>query len=324
MELNKDSFITMNDGNRIPVLGFGTYAPEDVPKSQAKEGVKVAIEVGYRHIDAAFLYQNEVEVGEAIREKIADGTVKREEIFSTGKLWSTFHSPELVRIGLEKSLKALQLNYMDLFIIHWPVSFKPGDNPVPMDENGKIIFHHVDLRATWEALETCKDAGLVKSIGVSNFNRRQLELILDKPGLKYKPVCNQVECHAYLNQRKMREFCKSKNIVLVAYSVLGSSRDKNCIDQRSPVLLDDPVLLKIGQKYKKYPAQVAMRYFLQHGVVVLAKSFTPERIKQNIQVFDFQLAPEDMEAIAALNKDLRYLDMKRISEHPEFPFGDEY
>ncbi|XP_069084016.1 estradiol 17 beta-dehydrogenase 5-like [Pleurodeles waltl] len=324
MELNKDSFFTMNDGNRIPVLGFGTYAPEGVPKSQAKEGVKVAIEVGYRHIDAAFMYKNEVEVGEAIREKIADGTVKRQEIFYTGKLWSTFLSPELVRTGLEKSLKALQLDYMDLFIIHWPVSLKPGDNLLPVDENGKVIYHSVDLRATWEAMEACKDAGLVKSIGVSNFNRRQLELILNKPGLKYKPVCNQVECHAYLNQQKLREFCKSKNIVLVAYSVLGSSRDKNWIDQRSPVLLDDPVLLKIGQKYKKSSAQVAMRYFLQQGVVVLAKSFTPERIKHNIEVFDFHLAPEDMEAIDALNKDMRYLDMKGMSDYPEFPFNDEY
>ncbi|KAJ1166577.1 hypothetical protein NDU88_006976 [Pleurodeles waltl] len=324
MELTKDSSITMNDGNRIPVLGFGTYSPEGVPKSQAKEGVKVAIEVGYRHIDGAFVYQNEVEVGEAIREKIADGTVKREEIFYTGKLWSTFLSPELVRTGLDKSLKALQLDYLDLFIIHWPFSFKPGDNSLPMDENRKVIYHSVDLRATWEVMEACKDAGLVKSIGVSNFNRRQLELILNKPGLKYKPVCNQVECHVYLNQRKMQEFCKSKNIVLVGYSVLGSSREKDWVDQTSPVLLDDPVLLKIGQKYKKSSAQVAMRYILQQGVVALAKSFTPERIRQNIQLFDFHLAPEDMEAIDALNKDMRYVHMKSISDHPEFPFNDEY
>ncbi|KAJ1166584.1 hypothetical protein NDU88_006983 [Pleurodeles waltl] len=323
MALDKDSFITMSDGNRIPVLGFGTYAPEDVPKGQCKAGVKAAIEVGFRHIDGAYLYQNEVEVGEAIREKIADGTVKREEIFCTGKLWVTFHPPELVRQGLEKSLKALQLDYIDLFLIHCPFSLKPGESIIPMDENGKIICHSVDLRATWEAMEACKDAGLVKSIGVSNFNRRQLELILNKPGLKHQPVCNQVECHVYLNQCKMLEFCKSKNIVLVAYQVLGSSRDK-WIDQTTPVLLDDPVLLKIGLKYKKSSAQIAVRYILQRDIVVLAKSFTPEHIKQNIQVFDFHLAPEDMQAIDGLNRDMRYLPMKLYAEHPEYPFREEY
>ncbi|XP_078524335.1 aldo-keto reductase family 1 member C1-like [Lissotriton helveticus] len=323
MALSKDSFITLNDGNRIPVLGLGTYAPEDVPKGQTKAGVKAAIEAGFRHIDGAYLYQNEDEVGEAIREKIADGTVKREEIFYTGKLWSTFHPTELVRQGLQASLKALQLDYIDLFLIHCPFSLKPGESIIPMDENGKCIYDYVDLRATWEAMEACKDAGLVKSIGVSNFNRRQLGLILNKPGLKYKPVCNQVECHVYLNQWKMREFCKSKNIVLVAYQVLGSSRDK-WIDQTTPVLLDDPVLLKIGVKYKTSSAQIAIRYILQKDIVVLAKSFNPEHIKQNIQVFEFQLAPEDMEAIDGLNIDKRYLPMKEHADSPEFPFSEEY
>ncbi|CAN2390828.1 aldo-keto reductase family 1, partial [Pristimantis euphronides] len=121
-------------------------------------------------------------------------------------------------------MKDLQLDYMDLFIIHTPVGFKPGDDPGPKDENWKPIFHNTDLLATWKALEACKDAGLVRSIGVSNFNRRQLEWILSMPGLKYKPVCNQVECHIYLNQSKLLEFCKSHDIVVVGYSVLGSSR----------------------------------------------------------------------------------------------------
>ncbi|XP_078524334.1 estradiol 17 beta-dehydrogenase 5-like isoform X2 [Lissotriton helveticus] len=284
MELKKDSFITMSDKNRIPVLGFGTNAPEEVPKSQTKEATKVAIEFGFRHIDSAQLYQNEVEVGEAIREKIADGTVKREEIFYTGKLPPNCNSPEMVRQCLEKSLKYLHLDYMDMFLIHFPMSFAPGDSFYPLDETGKIICMNTDLCATWEAMEACKDAGLVKSIGVSNFNRRQLELILNKPGLKYKPVCNQVECHIYLNQSKLLEFCKSKNIVLVAYRVLGSSRDKACIDQNSPVLLKDPVLVQIGQKYNKSPAQIALRNVLQRGVVALAMSFSAEHIKQNLQV----------------------------------------
>ncbi|KAG8535576.1 hypothetical protein GDO81_028228 [Engystomops pustulosus] len=199
-------------------------SPAQYTKEQAGESVKVAIEVGYRHIDCAVMYGNEVQVGEAIRSKIKDGTVTREDIFYTGKLWSNNQAPERVRLALEKSLADLQLDYLDLFLIHTPVEFQPGDNPFPTDENGKLIFHNTDIRETWKALEACKDAGLVRSIGVSNFNHKQLELILNIPGLKYKPVCNQVECHIFLNQGKLLEFCKSQDIVLVGYSVLGSSR----------------------------------------------------------------------------------------------------
>uniref|UniRef100_A0A8C8SJB1 NADP-dependent oxidoreductase domain-containing protein n=1 Tax=Pelusios castaneus TaxID=367368 RepID=A0A8C8SJB1_9SAUR len=291
-----------------------------VPKSKCEEAVKVAIEVGYRHIDGAYVYENEEAIGRAIREKIADGTVKREEIFYTGKLWSTFHTPEMVRPVLEKSLKSLQFDYIDLYIIHTPLPLKPGDDIFPVDGNGKLIFDNVDLCATWEAMEACKDAGLVKSIGVSNFNHRQLEMILNKPALKYKPVCNQVECHPYLNQRKMLEFCKSKNIVLVAYSALGSHRDERWVDQSTPLLLADPVLNTLAKKYNRSPALVAMRYQLQRGVVVLAKSYTRKHIEDNFKVFDLQLTEEDMKAIDSLNQNLQpgFLD------HPEYPYADDY
>ncbi|XP_031754419.1 aldo-keto reductase family 1 member C15-like [Xenopus tropicalis] len=324
MALHRDSYVVLNDGHKMPVLGFGTFVPGKLPKSLAEEGTKVAIDVGYRHIDSAFFYGNEVEVGRAIRAKIADGTVKREDVFYTGKLWCTFHTPERVRVCLDKSLKDLQLDYLDLFIIHIPVEFKPGDDPLPVDENGKCIFHNTDLRDTWKALEKCKDAGLVRSIGVSNFNHKQLELILNMPGLKYKPVCNQVECHIYLNQSKLLEFCKSKDIVLVAYGVLGSTRDKKWIDQSTPFLLENAVLNAIAKKHNCTPAHVAMRYLLQRGVVVLAKSFNPARIKENFKVFNFQLDDEDMKTIDEINRDLRYLDITAWSDHPKYPFHEEY
>ncbi|XP_063785140.1 aldo-keto reductase family 1 member C15-like isoform X2 [Pseudophryne corroboree] len=289
------------------------------------EGTKVAIEVGYRHIDGAFLYGNEVEVGRAIKEKIADGTIRREDLFHTGKLWSTFHSPELVRPALEKSLKDLQMDYLDLFLIHVPVGLKPGEDILPVDENGKYLYSNTDIRDTWEAMEKCKDAGLVKSIGVSRFNRRQLELILNKPDLKHKPVCNQVECHLYLSQSKMLEFCRSHDIVLVGFSVLGSSRDETyCIGQGAPVLLEDPVLNAIAEKLGRTPAQVAMRHLLQRGIVVLAKSFTPSRIKQNLQALDFQLSAEDMRSLEKLNRNMRYDSMSMWMDHPKYPFHDEY
>ncbi|XP_056373669.1 aldo-keto reductase family 1 member C1-like [Hyla sarda] len=324
MALKPDSYVVLNDGHKMPVIGFGTYAPETYTKEQAGESTKVAIEAGYRHIDCAFLYGNEVQVGQAIRSKIADGTVKREDIFYTGKLWSTFHTPERVRPALEHSLKDLQLDYMDLFIIHTPVEFQPGDNLMPTDENGKLMFHNTDVRDTWKAMEACKDAGLVRSIGVSNFNRRQLELILNMPGLKYKPVCNQVECHIFLNQSKLLEFCKSNDIVLVGYSVLGSSRVEGWIDQNSPKVLEDPVLNTIAKKVNRSPAQVAMRYLLQRGIVILAKSFTSERIRQNFQIFDFELSDEDMKSLDGVNRNLRYLDIEVWKDHPKYPFHDEY
>ncbi|KAM5235023.1 aldo-keto reductase family 1 member C23-like protein [Ctenodactylus gundi] len=169
-------------------------------------------------------------------------------------------------------------------------------------------------------MEKCKEAGLAKSIGVSNFNRRQLEMILNKPGLKYKPVCNQtsydltpfylvclqVECHVYLNQSKLLDFCKSKDIVLVAYCALGTSRDKRWVDPSSPVLLEDPVLCAMAKKYKRTEALIALRYQVQRGVVVLARSFNEKRIKENMQVFEFQLTSEDMKILDGLNRNFRY------------------
>ncbi|XP_017912810.1 PREDICTED: dihydrodiol dehydrogenase 3 isoform X2 [Capra hircus] len=294
----KGQRVKLNDGHFIPVLGFGTFAPPEVPKSEALEVTKFAIEVGFRHIDSAHLYQNEEQVGQAIRSKIADGTVKREDVFYTSKLWSTSLRPELVRPALEKSLNNLQLDYVDLYIIHFPVALK--------------------------ALEKCKDAGLTKSIGVSNFNHKQLEKILNKPRLKYKPVCNQVECHPYLNQSKLLDFCKSHDIVLVAYGALGSQRLKEWVNPNLPFLLEDPVLSAIAKKHKQTPAVVALRYQIQRGVVVLAKSYNKKRIKENIQVFDFELTPEDMKAIDGLNSSIRYNELLLGVGHPEYPFFEEY
>ena len=321
---SKQQTVRLSDGHFIPILGFGTYAPQEVPKSKATEATKIAIDAGFRHIDSASMYQNEKEVGLAIRSKIADGTVKREDIFYTSKVWCTFHRPELVRVCLEQSLKQLQLDYVDLYLIHFPMAMKPGENYLPKDENGKLIYDAVDICDTWEAMEKCKDAGLAKSIGVSNFNHRQLERILNKPGLKYKPVCNQVECHLYLNQRKLLDYCESKDIVLVAYGALGTQRYKEWVDQNSPVLLNDPVLCDVAKKNKRSPALIALRYLIQRGIVPLAQSFKENEMRENLQVFGFQLSPEDMKTLDGLNKNFRYLPAEFLADHPEYPFSEEY
>ncbi|XP_013204478.1 aldo-keto reductase family 1 member C18 isoform X2 [Microtus ochrogaster] len=303
---SKAQKMELNDGHSIPVLGFGTFVTEEHLKKKSMESTKIAIDVGFRHIDCSHFYQNEEELGQAIRSKIEDGTVKREDIFYTSKLWSTCHRPELVRPSLESSLRKLKLDYVDLYLIHFPVSLKPGDSLLPQDEHGNLILDTVDLCATWEAMEKCKDAGLAKSIGVSNFNRRLLEMILKKPGLRYKPVCNQVECHPYLNQSKLLDYCKMNDIILVAYGALGTQRYKNCTNEDTPVLLEDPVLCAMAKKYKRTPALIALRYQLQRGIVVLAKSFNEEHIRENMQVFDFELASDHMKILDGLDRNLRY------------------
>ncbi|CAO2595140.1 Aldo-keto reductase family 1 member C13 [Lemmus lemmus] len=295
---SKQQLVKLNDGHFIPALGFGTYKPQEVHISKSLEAANLAIGAGFRHIDTAFVYHVEEEIGQAIQSKIKAGVVKREDLFITTKL---------VQPSLEKSLKKLQLDYVDLYLIHYPVPLKPGDDDFPVDEQGKLLLDTVDLCTTWEELEKCKDAGLVKSIGVSNFNRRQLERILNKPGLKYKPVCNQVECHLYLNQSRLLDYCKSKDIVLIAYGALGTQRYKEWVDQNSPVLLHDPVLCDVAKKNKRSPALIALRYLIQRGVVPLAQSFKENEMKENLQVFEFQLSPEDMKTLDGLNKNFRYL-----------------
>ncbi|XP_072259183.1 aldo-keto reductase family 1 member C23-like protein [Pyxicephalus adspersus] len=315
-QLHQDSHLLLNDGHRMPVVALGTFNSNISLINTVKEAVKTALDIGYRHVDCAYIYMSEKGIGQAFREKFSEGKIKREDVFYTSKLWLTFHQPHLVRPAIERSLAALQMEYIDLFIIHHPISFEPGDNLFPRDEKGEPLFDLVDFRQTWEAMEQCKDAGLVKSIGVSNFTRRQLEFILNKPGLKYKPVCNQVECHPYLNQKAMLEFCKSHDIVLVAYGILGSPIDSFWSEKHCLSLLEDPILISIGKKYQKSPAQVSIRYILQRGCVAIVKSFNPELMKQNFQVFDFELSKEDMKTIDGLNKNLRYWTYKMWKNHP--------
>uniref|UniRef100_A0A8D0Q070 Aldo-keto reductase family 1 member D1 n=2 Tax=Sus scrofa TaxID=9823 RepID=A0A8D0Q070_PIG len=276
--------IPLNDGNSIPIIGLGTFSePKLTPKGICGTSVKIAIDTGYRHIDGAFIYQNEHEVGEAIREKIAEGKVRREDIFYCGKLWATNLDPEMVRPALERTLKVLQLDYVDLYIIEVPMAFKPGDDNFPKDENGKWLYCKSNLCGTWE-----------------------------------------VECHPYFTQQKLLKFCQQHDIVIIAYSPLGTSRNPSWVNVSSPPLLKDELLNSLGKKYNKTAAQVVLRFSIQRGVVVIPKSFTPERIKENFQIFDFSLTEDEMKDIEALNKNVRFVEMLMWRDHPEYPFHDEY
>ncbi|XP_078524683.1 aldo-keto reductase family 1 member B1-like [Lissotriton helveticus] len=241
-----------------------------------------AIDAGYRHFDSAYSYKNEHEVGEGIRQKIQQGVVKREDLFVVSKLWCTFHEKSMVKVGCQKTLDALKFDYLDMYLIHWPVGFKAGDTMFPLDENGHAIRSNTNILETWE-----------------------------------------VECHPYLTQVKLVEYCQSKGIAVTVYSPLGSP-DRPSAKPGDPVLLVDPRIKKIAEKYKKTSAQVLLRFQIQRNVIVIPKSVTPERIKENFQIFDFELTKDEMDTILSLNRNWRLCDMEICRKQKDYPFAAEF
>lgn len=282
--------------------------------------MKTAIEVGYRHIDCAFVYGNEKEVGAAISSKIADGTVKREDLFITSKLWNTFHRPDLVKGALLKSLENLNLTYLDLYLVHWPQAYKEEGELFPKDADDKIAFSDVDYVDTWKALEPLVGEGLVRSIGISNFNSKQVARLLEHASIV--PVTNQIECHPYLNQRRLKDFCEARKITITAYSPLGSP-DRPWAKPDDPSLLDDPKLKAIADRLGKTVAQVLIRYQIDRNNIVIPKSVTASRIASNFDVFDFKLSQEDMSLIDSFDCNGRMVPMTASLGHKYHPFENE-
>ncbi|MDN6195520.1 MAG: aldo/keto reductase [Atopostipes suicloacalis] len=268
--MNLESTYTLNDGVKIPVLGFGTYKmPND---EKTKEIVKYAIESGYRHIDTASLYKNEEVVGQAIREAIEEGIVSRDEIFVTTKLWNDDQGYESTKEALRNSLERLRLDYVDLYLIHWPNPQKYRDQWQEKNEE------------SWRAMEEAQAEGKTRSIGVSNFMPRHLKPLLESA--KVKPSVNQIMLNPSVQQKETVKKNKEEDILSVAYSPLARGQ-----------IFEIDELKEIAKKYNKTSAQIVLRWGLQHGFLPLPKTETMSLVKENADIFDFELSEKDMEKI---------------------------
>jgi diketogulonate reductase-like aldo/keto reductase len=275
----RQSRIALKHGTgSIPVVGFGTLIPDLAATTQA---TGTALAAGYRHLDCAERYRNEEAVGEAIREALDAGTVAREDLFVTTKLWNTNHRPDRVRPALDASCQRLHVDYVDLYLIHTPYAFVPGDDQDPRDEHGEVIYDkEVTLVETWHALEQLVDDGVAKAIGVSDISLDKLREVV--AAARIKPAVVQVESHPYLPEWELLEFCEENGIVLLAFAPLGHGM--------KPSLLEDPVITAIAERTHISPAQVALSWAAQRGTAFLTTSTKPERIQQNYQIVRL---PED-------------------------------
>ncbi|XP_048002214.1 aldo-keto reductase AKR2E4-like isoform X1 [Leguminivora glycinivorella] len=303
----------LNDNNKVPSFGLGTWlgfsdkGRVEPQGHEVEDAVAWAIDAGYRHIDTAHIYDTEDQVGRAIKKKIDDGTVKREDLFVTTKLWNDAHAREAVEPALRRSLQKLGLKYIDLYLIHWPVGTYANNS-----------FDSTDYVDTWQGMIAAKEKGLTRSIGVSNFNQQQLERLIKASNVK--PAMLQVELNLNLQQPSLLAYCRSQDILVTAYTPFGSLFPSKAKPDAPPPRVDDPELVSIAGKYNKTVPQIALRYLWELGVTPIPKSITRSRVEQNIQIFDFGLSAEERKKLAAFDRGYRTIDVKWWRESPHYPF----
>jgi D-xylose reductase len=305
--------LTLNTGAMLPAAGFGFWKVE---KSQAADVCQTAIRTGYRHLDCACDYGNEQEVGQGIAQAIQDGLCRREDLWVTSKLWNTYHAPEHVRPACEKSLQDLGLQSLDLYLIHFPIAQKyvpieqrypPGWIFDPTTENPRMEEARIPIHETWRAMEDLVDQGLVRHIGICNFGTSLLRDLLSYA--RIKPSVLQVESHPFLVQSKLLRFCQQEDIAFTAFSPLGPASYYTlgmAIPEDS--LLDHRIIQCLALNYGKSAAQILLRWGVQRGTSVIPKTSSPDRMAENLNIFDFELSAQDMDAISSLDQARRFND----------------
>ena len=273
----RDKRIPMNNGRSIPALGFGTLIPD---LGDTLRATRTALEVGFRQFDCSERYRNEQAVGEAIEGVLREARVQRKDLFIATKLWNNNHRPERVEPAFEASLNRLGLKYLDLYLIHTPFAFQPGDNQDPRDQNGNLLYDDVTLLDTWGAMESLVDRRMCGAIGLSDISLNELKPIYDSA--RIKPSVVQVESHPYLPETELLGFCKEKGIVLLAFAPIGHGM--------KPGLLEDPVISAIAARVGKTPAQVLLAWAVQRGTALLTTPRSAARAREN---FDISPLPED-------------------------------
>lgn len=291
--------VKLNNGLSMPTFGLGTWRSEP---GVVRSIVKQALQSGYRHLDCAYCYGNHAEVGQGLADAIAEsnGQLKREDVWITSKLWNDHHEPARAQKHIQKILTDLGVDYLDLFLIHWPVSWHPPANGefFPKEPDHDESHSRED---TWRAMEAMVEAGQVKTIGVSNFSIEETQEIMDLA--KIQPAMNQSESHPYFNNHELMKWCHSKGIQFTAYSPLGNlSLIKTDDERHANHSLKHADIEQIGTRHKKSPAQVILRWHLQSGAIVIPKTSNEKRVSENADIFDFQLSSEEMQAIEAMNK----------------------
>ncbi|MGB3210678.1 MAG: aldo/keto reductase [Desulforhopalus sp.] len=296
-------YFPVTDNKTIPALGLGTWKSSN---GEVSEAVATAIEIGYRHIDCASIYQNQKGIGIALADALETGAVKRDELWITSKLWNNAHAKKHVQPALERTLTDLQLEYLDLFLIHWPVNFQPNI-VFPKRPEEFLAPDAIPILETWQAMEKLVEKGLCRFIGVCNFNLpRLIEL---RRQAKIQPVMNQIELHPCLQQTKMVEYCREHDVLLTAYSPLGSAdRPEALKKEDEPSLLNHPVILEVAAKNGITPGQVLLVWGLSRGTVVIPKSVNSKRLKENFLAADLELESGDLLAIDALEQGFRFVD----------------
>ena len=295
-------YFEFDNAGRMPALGLGTWKSEP---GTVGEVIREALRIGYRHIDCAPIYQNEHEIGDAFEAAFESGDVERDDLWVTSKLWNSNHARQDVVPALEKTLSDLKLDYLDLFLVHWPIAFRHGVN-FPEGPGDFISLEQCPLADTWRGMEEAVEKGLCRAIGVSNFSSRKIGDLL--AGATIRPIVNQVEAHPFFPQRELLDWCRDHDIALTAYSPLGSGdRIPEFRRDDEPEPLKDPVILDIANRRGLTAGQVLLAWAIQRGTSVIPKSSNPERLRQNFEAANAVLEDDDMRAIAGLESGYRII-----------------